>query len=94
MVEFGRAVEKLEKWAEGKGVIVCGRGKMLCSGGDLDFARATGNARGGFRMATYMHNVLGRLKNLPLVSVALIHGQGKPQRSRCSPASFRASFGL
>lgn len=76
MVQLGDIIEKLEKWSNGKGILVRGDGSMLCSGGDLDFARASAGAEGGFKMSCYMHNILSRLKALPMVSMALIHGQG------------------
>ncbi|KAJ1519742.1 hypothetical protein ONE63_004998 [Megalurothrips usitatus] len=76
MVQLGDIVEELENWKEGKGVILHGAGGILCSGGDLDFARASSGAEGGFKMACYMHEVLSRLKALHLVSAAIIHGQG------------------
>lgn len=76
MVQLADIVEKLENWHEGKGVLLRGAGNMFCSGGDLDFARASAGPEGGFKMASFMHNVLSRLKGLPMLSVALIHGQG------------------
>lgn len=74
MVDFRDCVEELEKWEEGKGVILCGKGGNFCSGGDLDFARASGNPQGAWRMSTWMQDSLKRLKNLPLISVCLIEG--------------------
>lgn len=76
MVQLGDIVETLENWSVGKGILLRGSGSILCSGGDLDFAKASAGAEGGFKMACFMQNVLSRLKALPMVSVALIHGQG------------------
>ncbi|KAK3923156.1 Ethylmalonyl-CoA decarboxylase [Frankliniella fusca] len=76
MVQLGSIIERLEKWSLGKGILVRGDGSMFCSGGDLDFARASAGAEGGFKMSCYMQNILSRLKALPMVSIALIHGQG------------------
>lgn len=76
MVQLADIVENLENWDKGKGILIRGGGSMFCSGGDLDFAKATSGAENGFKMACFMHNVLTRLKALPMVSVALIHGQG------------------
>lgn len=76
MVQLEEIVTTLEGWTEGKGILLRGEGNIFCSGGDLDFARASAGAEGGFKMACYMHNVLSRLKALPMLSAALIHGQG------------------
>lgn len=76
MVQLGEIVQTLENWTEGKAVLLRGEGSIFCSGGDLDFAKASAGAEGGFKMACYMHNVLSRLKALPMLSAALIHGQG------------------
>lgn len=76
MAQLGDIIDNLENWSHGKGILLRGEGSMLCSGGDLDFAKAAASAEGGFKMACYMHNVLSRLKALPMVSAALIHGQG------------------
>ncbi|XP_034256880.1 ethylmalonyl-CoA decarboxylase-like [Thrips palmi] len=76
MVQLGEIVKALENWTEGKGVLLRGEGSIFCSGGDLDFAKASAGAEGGFKMACYMQNILSRLKALPMLSVALIHGQG------------------
>lgn len=74
MVDFRDCIQELEKWEEGKGVILCGKGGNFCSGGDLDFARASGNPEGAWFMSTWMQDSLKRLKNLPLISVCLIEG--------------------
>lgn len=76
MVQLGEIVKILENWTEGKGILLRGEGNIFCSGGDLDFAKASAGAEGGFKMACYMQNVLSRLKALPMLSAALIHGQG------------------
>lgn len=74
MVDFRDCVEELEKWQEGKAVILCGRYGNFCSGGDLDFARSTGTPEAGARMSTWMQDALMRLQRLPLISVCLIEG--------------------
>jgi len=81
MVDLADAVDKLESWSTGKGLIIYGHEHNFCSGGDLNWARKISNPENGFRMAVFMQKVLNQLGNLPLISVALIEGIG---RSLCS----------
>lgn len=76
IIDLHDAVEELEKWNEGKGVILKGAGGNFCSGGDLNFARATGTPEEGFMMSTFMQDTLNRFQRLPLISVALVEGAG------------------
>ncbi|XP_063237110.1 ethylmalonyl-CoA decarboxylase-like isoform X2 [Bacillus rossius redtenbacheri] len=76
MVELARAVETLEGWAEGRGVLVHGRGGHFCAGGDLHVMRDMSGPDDGFKMAAFMQDALSRLQALPLVSVALVEGSG------------------
>ncbi|KAJ9574050.1 hypothetical protein L9F63_008576 [Diploptera punctata] len=76
MVDLENAINALETWESGKGLIVYGNGQTFCSGGDLNMARMFCNPDDGFRMATYMQHVLGRLQRLPLLTAALIEGTG------------------
>lgn len=68
MVDFRKCVIELEHWKEGKAVILCGNDGFFCSGGDLDFARATGTPKEGFDMSCWMQDILKRFRRLPLVS--------------------------
>lgn len=77
MVELDDVIKKLENWKSGKGLLIFGTDNNFCSGGDLHFAQSTGTPEGGYKMATYMQNVLLRLQQLPLISVAFIEGFGK-----------------
>lgn len=72
MVDLADCVGELEMWKEGKGLVMCGKGGNLCSGGDLTFVRKALHL--GDEMAAYQHDTLTRLLNLPLISVALIQG--------------------
>ncbi|XP_005098740.1 ethylmalonyl-CoA decarboxylase [Aplysia californica] len=72
MVDMADCVGELELWKEGKGLIMCGEGGNLCSGGDLTFVRKA--LHYGEEMAAYQHDTLTRLLNLPLISVALVQG--------------------
>lgn len=76
MVELESAITKLEEWGTGKGVIIYGSDHNFCSGGDLEFAQKTGTCKGGYKMATFMQNILGRLQNLLMITVAFIEGSG------------------
>lgn len=75
MVDLWNAVNTLEDWKIGKGVILHSVGEMFCSGGDLNTVRQISNPDDGYKMATLMHNTLTRLHQLPLVSVALVQGK-------------------
>jgi ethylmalonyl-CoA/methylmalonyl-CoA decarboxylase len=77
MVELADAIDILESWNVGKGLIIYGHGHNFCSGGDLNMARMLSNPDDGFRMAVFMQRVLHRLETLPLISVALIEGTGE-----------------
>ncbi|XP_021922117.1 ethylmalonyl-CoA decarboxylase-like isoform X1 [Zootermopsis nevadensis] len=76
MVDLADAVDMLESWDTGKGLIIYGHGHTFCSGGDLNMARMFSNPDDGFLMAVFMQRVLGQLEKLPLISVALIEGTG------------------
>jgi len=75
MVDLNEAVSSLETWKTGKGVILYGKGDMFCSGGYLDTVREICNREDGFKMASLMHDSVLRLRNLPLVSLSIIHGK-------------------
>jgi enoyl-CoA hydratase/carnithine racemase len=77
MVELADALDILESWSTGKGLIIYGHEHNFCSGGDLNMARMFSKPDNGFRMAVFMQKVLDQLENLPLISVALIEGTGK-----------------
>ena len=77
MVDLENALDTIQSWESGKGVIVYGSGGTFCSGGDLDMARMFSNPDAGFCMATHMQSVLYQLQTLPLLTVALIEGAGK-----------------
>ncbi|KAF5287183.1 hypothetical protein FQR65_LT12312 [Abscondita terminalis] len=73
MVDLRDCVENLESWGTGRGVIINGRGAMFCSGGDLNFARAS-TPQDGYDMSVWMQDALVRLQKLSLVSCCLVHG--------------------
>lgn len=77
MVDLDSAVSQLESWKTAKGLLIMGVENNFCSGGDLDFAEKTATAEGGYKMAKFMQNILMRLQQLPLISVAFIEGFGK-----------------
>ncbi|XP_075232917.1 ethylmalonyl-CoA decarboxylase-like [Lycorma delicatula] len=76
MVELEEAVDELQKWKYGKGIIVYGAEGNFCSGGDLKFVKKICNPDDGFKMATFMQGVLNKLQGLPMISVAFIDGIG------------------
>lgn len=75
MVRLAEAVDELEGWKAGKGLIVHGSGGYFCSGGDLDFVKQINTPDEGFEMACLMHDTLTRLGRLPLVSVSFVEGK-------------------
>lgn len=72
MADFYDCVTDLEKWEDGKCVILAGADGAFCSGGDLQTVQA--NLQNGGGMCELMQNATSRLFNLPLVSVAAIDG--------------------
>ncbi|CAG9766019.1 unnamed protein product [Ceutorhynchus assimilis] len=74
MSDFRNCITKLESWKQGKAVIILGRGQNFCSGGDLDFVKNHPTQKGGLYFSTLMRDILKRLEQLPLFSVALVHG--------------------
>lgn len=75
LVAFSDAISELESWSTGRGVIVYGSGHTFCSGGDLNMAKQVLNPTDGERMSRFMQNILNRLYQLPLITVALIEGR-------------------
>lgn len=76
MVKLHDAVAELRSWKEGKGLVFhSGGGSVFCSGGDLDMMKALNTPEQGAQMATIMHAALMGLRNLPLISVALVEGR-------------------
>ncbi|KAL4236297.1 enoyl CoA hydratase domain-containing protein 1 [Mactra antiquata] len=72
MVDLEECVSELENWVDGKGLILTGKDKTFCSGGDLGTVRNI--LSNGDDMCKFMHHVTTRLYNLPLISVALVDG--------------------
>lgn len=76
MVKLHDAVAELRSWKEGKGLVFhSGGGSVFCSGGDLDMMKALNTPEQGAQMATIMHAALMGLRDLPLISVALVEGR-------------------
>lgn len=75
MVDLANAVAQLEKWNEGRAVILKGVKGEFCSGGDLNFMSQIADPKSGAQMCIFMQNVTSRLLHLPLISVALIEGR-------------------
>ena len=74
MAELSDIVSQLEKWDQGKGLILHSKGDLFCSGSDLDSVKQICNPEGGFRMSCLMHDTVIRLRNLPMISVAVVQG--------------------
>lgn len=76
MAELIDAIERLEEWKTGKGVLIHGAGVGFCSGGDLDFIRKSESSTLGSDLSRILTGALHRLSALPIVSVAYVHGFG------------------
>nr|XP_054925258.1 ethylmalonyl-CoA decarboxylase-like [Dermacentor andersoni] len=75
MLQLHDVVTELRSWKEGKGLVFYGGDGVFCSGGDLDMMKALNTPELGAQMATIMHSALMGLRELPLISVALIQGR-------------------
>lgn len=74
MVQLRDCIEVLEKWKDGKAVILYGNGNHFCSGADLNFVKANATPQAGLNMSTWMQDALSRLQRLPLISLCLLQG--------------------
>ncbi|XP_030852585.1 ethylmalonyl-CoA decarboxylase-like [Strongylocentrotus purpuratus] len=77
MVDFSDVIDDLEVWEHGKGFILHGNEESdhFCSGGDLSVLCGLDKPEAGGMMCLFMQSTLGRLRHLPLISVAHVHGQ-------------------
>ena len=78
MVQLLEAVEELEAWEEGVGLLLTGAANprgVFCSGGGLRTIEVgLKDSEAGFQMATLMGEATRRLRALPLVSVCALEG--------------------
>lgn len=74
MAELTEHLEQVEKWKNGKALIIYGENGFFCSGGDLNTVRSIADQDGGRKMITLMQHNLKRLECLPLITVALVDG--------------------
>jgi len=74
MMDLGLATHELSVWRSGLGVVLKGAGKHFCSGPNLNLVKNISNPLDGLLMATYMHSVSTQFYRLPMVTVALVHG--------------------
>ena len=75
MVDMINAVEDLEAWSQGVGLVVTGADNesgTFCSGGDLTTVHQIKTPEAGFIMSMLMSEATNRLARLPLVSVSFI----------------------
>jgi len=76
MFDFNKVVDELNQWTECKGVILYGAGGHFCSGGDLNNLKEIAKPEIGNAMATFMNDILEKLRKLPTITVAYIEGVG------------------
>ena len=75
MVKLAEAVDELEKWQDGKALVLRGSEGYFCSGGDLSVVKAINTPEEGNIMCAFMQRTLSRLGRLPLISVAAVEGR-------------------
>ena len=76
MCDLNDAIQELEGWNEGKGLIVYSDDpKFFSSGADLKFAKANDSHEGGYKMSSLMHDSLWRLTFLPYLTLSLVKGR-------------------
>ena len=74
MVDLSEAVSSLENWESGKGVILYGKGDIFCSGGYLKTMREL-SSDSAYKMSCLMQDSALRLRQLPFISLCLVHGK-------------------
>lgn len=76
LAQLSEAVDRLEDWDSGLGLVLRGEGcRCFCAGADLALVRQGLDDPGfGRAMAQWMHALTARLRGLPLISVAAIEG--------------------
>jgi len=77
MVDMADAVDELDKWEEGVGLVFRGAAndsRVFCSGGDLKTVEKISGPNAGFDMSILMNQTTEKLGKLPLVSVCLVDG--------------------
>ena len=76
MLDFEEVTHKLKHWRHGKLVLLKGKNKQFCSGGDLkNFMNHLKTPELGYTMSCFMHKVMQDFSKLPIPTVALIEGQ-------------------
>ena len=75
MVKLAEIVDELERWQDGKAVIMNGLNRTFCSGADLTVVRSILTHEEGEMMCSFMHDTVLRFKALPFISVAAVQGQ-------------------
>ena len=74
MIDLEDVVGKLEVWKEGRGVLLHGTAGTFCSGGDLNLMNKLLSPSLGADMCRFMQDVLLRMFQLPLITLAFIEG--------------------
>lgn len=74
LLDLDKATNELEKWENGKGIILYGAKNIFSSGGDLTMSKGTATAEQGLAISQFAQQLTTKIKTLPLLSVALIEG--------------------
>src|SRR6185295_7724547 len=101
MVRLADAIIELEKWEQGKLMLIRGNGRQFCSGGDLNFLNQISSSRAsGAKMSYFMQGITSRIYHLPMMTAALVEGHtlggGAELAVACDFRLFqsKASFGF
>ncbi|XP_066934329.1 ethylmalonyl-CoA decarboxylase-like [Clytia hemisphaerica] len=76
MLELHEVTQELKQWRHGKLVLLKGKSKQFCSGGDLkNFMNYLKTPELGYMMSCFMHYTMKDFSKLPMSTIALIEGQ-------------------
>ena len=77
MLDLEKAIESLENWNNGRGLILNGQSNTFCSGIDLSLVKELqkdASKEQPYLLSSFMQRALTRLYLIPMVSVALVQG--------------------
>ena len=78
VVDLDDAVEELQSWQRGKALLLRGannKGNFFCSGGHLEgLVKKADSSEKGYRLSVMMNRISQRLRDLPLITAAVIDG--------------------
>ncbi|XP_068087588.1 ethylmalonyl-CoA decarboxylase-like isoform X2 [Hyperolius riggenbachi] len=83
-------ISDLEKWEQGKGLIIYGSENTFSSGRDFNLAKILANPQDELKIWMLMQDILTRLQRLPIITVALVEGKAEAEGAElCVACDFR-----